>query len=122
MLAKAFFVLGAATPPAVSPLCLYSLPGDSWCPQRESNPQNLVSETSTYANSVTWANLDQLLALPSPGLSCYTVRMSAYGVDIKHPRIFQGSRILGLVVAAKLYRVHPGVMVLPMTHFLQVKV
>ena len=66
--------------------------------------------------------LDQLPALPGPGLSCYTVRMSFFGADIPHPRVFQGSRILGLVVAAKLYRAHPGVMVLPMTHFLQVKV
>ena len=26
-----------------------------WCPRRDSNPQDLVSKTNMYTNSITWA-------------------------------------------------------------------
>ena len=71
--------------------------------------------------TLTALNWDQPPALPGPGLSCYPVRMSAYGVDITHPRYFQGTRLWVLEVVAKLYRAHPGGVVTPIPPFYKVK-
>ena len=53
----------------LSLLCIPFHHSRIWCPRRDSNSQDLVSKTSTYTNSVTWA----------------------FGVDCRNRTYFHGS-------------------------------
>ena len=47
-----------------------------WCPRRDSNSQNLVSKTSTYTNSVTWAYLVQPVGIEPTSTALQTAAMT----------------------------------------------
>ena len=45
-----------------------------WCPRRDSNPQDLVSKTNMYTNSITWAII---YLVPDIGIEPMTYRLSS---------------------------------------------